>query len=308
MHRTLARAALLTALVSAYALTGCLSDSSGETATPSLAASGTTPYSVSGEWILNPAHDDTGFYCSGNTLDSEVYENGADSVRFKIAGEKLSIYHSSDTARSGAVVEWISVYTRSGAGSGLEGTWTATDEGYQVVSGTLTAAEKTEHDSDLMWSKHYSSYKTVSVRFANGIITSSFDLNTAALFMERWNGIAPGQVDQPDSAQFDMTARAVDKYTVEFKGRKTGETVRVTTSPIDDKTYVSDQSAHAIHRYYGKPKTCPNEVEPLWYREFQTGNSKPAEAVRKSGQIGLKSVFPRNFLPFPLKPPYSLLN
>jgi hypothetical protein len=306
MRRPLLPAAF--AIASAF-FVGCFdSGTSGETV-PSRAMSRTLSYSVSADRIITLAPDDTDYHCNGNELERDVYPQEPDTVRFSLSGNTLSIYDPFvDTLGSGAVVQWASIAQRSGSGTGLEGAWRQTDRIYQVNSGALAQAERARLENELAESRHFVSFINASFSLSKGILTTYADINTAALFVDRWNEHDPEEDPESDSALFDITVKAVEKYTVELKGGKTGEIVRLEILPNEDMTYTSNQPGHAKHVYRSRPVSCPNFEEPDWYSEFRFANLKAERPLAKPGQIRSKRGFPGKFHRSPLKSLYSLLN
>src|SRR5690606_1609436 len=151
-------------------------------------------------------------------------------------------------------------------------------------------------------------YET-SFTFTENTITSSTDILTAELFVSEWNEpLFPG--DEPDSANYDITIRTLDKYTVELEGNRTGETVRIKILPNGDRTYSSSDASNAQSLYVEDSKTCPNPMEPFWYINFLDGNSLENEidAAAKTGKNGRKGRQPPHFPFFPLKPASIFLN
>jgi hypothetical protein len=312
MNRSLYPAALLLAT---FAFTGCLLGNSGDGAVSMGGEAAVIPYVLAGNKIISGGQPDTDFYCEGDVPHTEVYPGHPDTVEFQVSATTMTIYNSIDTSRLGVVVQRIATLLRVGPGSGVEGTWKEGDQSYRVLSGTLSAEEKAEYDSDLVRSKKYMAYTEYSVVIGAGRITTYVDARTADRFIADWNGTLSDHPEDADSLRYDMTAKAVDKYTVELKGRKTGETVRVTRSPLGDMTYTSDNPAHAAYHYIHNARTCPNDPQPQWYSEFQSNNSKEPGILQKSGQIHPKADFsrplqglPRPFRGFPLKSPGSFLN
>jgi hypothetical protein len=270
-------AAIPFALLLASALTGCSNVSNPEEPGQSgLESKPTLSYLLEGDRIINPARTTTDFNCLGDAPDQVITQIKPDTMRFRIEGSTLTFFYAPEAANSGATVAHKAIYQRSGSGSGLEGTWKLTDQGYEIVTGALTAAEKSDYDSELKETKHQLDFSTVLMEFAGGKITNQLDLNTAGLFMARWNGTDPELQGDPESAKYFMTAQALDKKRVQLKGLKTGETVQITATSLGDVTYTSDNPAHARHFYDHDSRSCPNQHQPDWYAKFMSDNAKPA--------------------------------
>lgn len=274
---------------------------------------GVSSYTVLGNRLITPMHEDTSYSCLGTELRTTIKKTGPDSADFQVLGDTLKIANAPDTTSSGAILHLTSIFARVGTGSGLEGKWKLSDQSYQVISGTLTSVEKDNYENDIANSKHiYSSYVTATVELSGGKITSTVDANTAGLFMESWNGSNPVIFHKADSTKYDMTAKAIDAHTLEFHGRKTGETVRlVMTSSggnfTGDIVYTSDKAGNAEFHYNVKSKTCPNPAQPDWYVAFQNANMKPGTKA-KIGEIPAEKDFSPAIPFIPLKSAYSFLN
>lgn len=303
-------------IVAASALTGCFltgNSSGGEASLAEKVQVG--PYKVVGDRIITTSLLDTSYYCVGDSLEVETDNSRPDTVRFLISGNKLTLFTHIDTMPSGALVQMTSISTRVGSGSGLDGAWRFSDQGFELVSGTMTAKEKANLERMLSESKSYSTFMTITVEFAGGSISTYIDGNTAAQFVDQWNKedvwtyLDSTHVDPADSAKYDMTLKALDQYTVELKGRITGETVRIKLTPKGNRTYTSDSTGHAEHHFLVDPKTCPNDYQPEWFRAFQSGNMKPGQnPLFKSSEIRGKIGFSPKSHRFPLKAVYSFLN
>jgi len=241
---------------------------------------GASSYTVVGNKIVTPAHEVTTNTCNGSESQTQVTKVPSDSAVFEVSADSLKIASGTDTAASGAIVHFTSIFARVGSGSGLEGQWRLIEQAYQVISGTLTTVEKTNYESNNSNSRYLlSTFVNSTLEIGSGKITSSIEANTAGLFMESWNGSNPYVYHKADSTRFDMTAKAIDAHTLELKGRKTGETVTLvmTSSSSNfsgDVVYTSDKAGNATYHYNADAKTCPNPAQPDWYLAFQNANLK----------------------------------
>jgi hypothetical protein len=302
-------------ILAATALTGCLTGNSSGTGNGGLGEQfRISDYSVAGNKIIMPGSNDTEYYCMGNALQTQIDTGEADTVEFVISGATLTVYTHPYTRQSGAEIQRYTLLQRVGSGSGLEGTWSSADVGYRVLSGTLTAEDKSELDANFAENSRRNSLLKFSLQFVNGKMITFVDADVAALFVEEWNDESFSN-ELPDSARYDISVKAVDRSTVELKGRKSGETVRITGAFMGDEIYTSDLPAHAKYTHFRIPKSCPNDDVPDWYEEFRSANQKVPSVLEKSGGLGKKSgeMRPKNgFRPhfdfFPLKPSESLLN
>ena len=298
-------------LLAAAALTGCLFGNSSDGSANPGEVTQTIPYRVEGNTIITGPYSYYGSYCNEDVLhkDSSLVEEN--TIAFKVEGSTLSIIAGKDTLESGAVIQQVVVFARQGSGSGLQGLWSGANQEFRVVSGTPTETENAELEDDQKFFARYRAYSRSWFRFAGGKIISYLDRESAKRFIADWNGEF-NEEKKPDSARYAITVKALDKYTVELKGRENGETVRFTQNS-EGATYSSDMPGHAFHRYFSEPKSCPNEYTPEWYGEFMDANLKVTVLEKgfgpeKSAEIHPKSGNPRHFPFGPLKTAYSLLN
>jgi hypothetical protein len=277
------RSALAAGLfLAAAALTGCLFGNSSDDPGAPGEQTASTAYTARGNWIITPAHSDTETYCEDDSLVIDIQEQNLDSVEFEVTATSLKIFPDADTLfESGALVQYIAVFTRVGSGAGLGGLWENTGEEYRVVSGTPSEAEKAEQENDRKRNLLFRAYFHSWARFADGKIVSYADRESARQFVSSWNDEFINDFES-DSARFAVTVKAVDKHTVELKGRKTGETVRLTQT-MEATTFSSDNPGHALHRYLENPKSCPNEYSPEWYSDFLQANLNEVIPEEASG-------------------------
>ncbi len=114
-----------------------------------------TPYRVAGSLLIKTMTD-TNYMCDGTLLQTEIFIH-QDTARFRQQGNTLYLTYGPDDSLYTydsindtlgplyAVLRYNRVYQRIGSGSGLQGTWNYTGESYDVVSGSLPAAEKADH-------------------------------------------------------------------------------------------------------------------------------------------------------------------
>ncbi len=276
---------------SALVFWGCLTGGSEakDPPSPSGEVSGPIPYSVQGDRIIVPALSDTTYGCLGDSLALEIGTDEADTTPFRISGNTLMLIISVDSTASGAVVEWLELLVRMD-GLGLEGTWRDSARDYRVVSGALTAAEMAEHDNLIETRRLRDSFKESFYVFNQGFIRAYQDEKTAERTMAAWTGTDPGSRQQAESLVYDIDFRIVDKYTVEYRGRRTSETVRVTEMPNGDLDFVSLNPEHSASHVPIKPTSCPVETVPAWYFDFLRSNAK--SALPKRSPPGGRSVDP----------------
>jgi hypothetical protein len=296
-------------LLAVAALTGCLFGNSSEGTVNPGEVIRTIPYRVEGNaLVLGPYYADVP-WCSGEILHKESPLIGENVLTLKLEASTFTIFIDTATLESGATLERVSRYSRVGSGTGLEGLWSFTKREQRLVSGILTQEEKDGLENDERLDDRDAAYTHFWLRFTGGKLLTYQKREYAKRFIADWNGEF-AQMNDADSARYAITVKAVDQNTVELKGRKNGETVRITHS-FEVTTYSSDTPGHALHRFFSKPETCPNEEIPLWYREFLDANAKlifPKAGLEKRAELHPKSVNPRLFPFGPLKTPDSLLN
>lgn len=292
MEKALSPAGLILA---AAVLTGCLfGDSSDDPADPGEIAHA-IPYTYKGDTLITLGYLGPYAYCIGDVLHTETDTMDADTVVFRITGSILTISTDLDTLKSGAVIEQVLVFERQGSGTGLEGLWSNTREELRVLSGTPSEKENAELEVGRKDRDGRRAYKRSWARFANGILTFFQDVDYAKRFISEWNNGIPGGFTA-DSGLYAIALKELDKNTVELKGLKSGETVRLAISS-QGYTYTSNLPGHNPHRYREMPTTCPNEEKPAWYFLFLSLNSKPSTpGVEKTAEIHPKSgpsgIFP----------------
>lgn len=260
------------------ALSGCLTGGgSGQNPPlPSGKPETTLPYIVQGDRIIFSPTEDTSYGCQGDSLSSRIEINPADTIRFELNQDTLTLVLSTYTAQSGGAVERIQRLARTDGLGGLEGTWRYLGQDDRLVSGTLTAEEQAQFDGDLAGARFSDSFKEVVYVIDSGFIRIYRDEKTAERALARWNGNDPVTEKTADSAKYDMDLRIVDKYTVEYRGRRTSETIRVTEMPNGDLDFVSLDPAHPPAHVRTSPTSCPADIIPVWYLDFRTQNRKPS--------------------------------
>jgi hypothetical protein len=201
---------------------------------------------------------------------------------YTLTPSALTIAASRSLANSGAIVEDLTLLQRIYPGTGMQGSWRQIDLDYRVVSGTPDTEEQSELDGRLADRRWQSSFEEDEYEFTPNVILYYRDKRTADLAMARWDGQGPPGTASPESLAYDMDARAVDKYTMEYKGRATGETVRVTTLSNGDADYSSSDTSHHPMHYSENSTTCPLSSWPDWYENFRNANSRSGVPAPKA--------------------------
>ncbi|MEO6096726.1 MAG: hypothetical protein ABIQ80_13335 [Fibrobacteria bacterium] len=281
-------------VLAAAAFTGCLFDNSSDETPGDLGKLvSETPYSVTGNRIITPEHDESVRYCFLDSMIDTVFHIGVDTVLFEITGSTLTISEMENRTETGVSFQWYSTHARAGSGTGLEGDWTGTGRHYRVNSGTLSAEEKASLDLSESTSQAYATGRKATTRFSKGRIATYVDQDFGKSFVAIWNARV-GENIPPDSAVFDIEIKLIDKSMVELKGRKSGENVRIAES-AEGRTYSSSKAGHTEHRYFPHPTGCPNEYEPNWYRQFTEDNRKSRSVLKNPPKIDKKDGFRGEF-------------
>lgn len=256
---------------------GCLQDAGRDTGLPYGALVSATECDIAGDSLFIPAYTDTAFYCDSSGLESEPRTMPKKAARFALAPGRLTVFNAPDTlAASGALAQGFTSYARvgaAGAGGGPGGLWLRDSIGYAILSGPATAQEKSDLDAGYRTLRRSLAYWTYHLLLGEGRARGYLDGRTAQRFIDDWNGVGPVP-SQADSGAYAITAKVSDPHTVELKGRKSGETVRLTMDPSGDRTYASSDPAHPTHTYTVVPESCPDDWEPEWYRTFLADNAK----------------------------------
>jgi hypothetical protein len=298
-----------TLILASAAFTGCLFDNASDAEPKALGLAVTsTPYSVVGNRIITPGYDDSVKYCFLGSMIDTVFHIQPDTVGFEISGNTLLILEAEDRTETNAAIQWVTTYARAGSGTGLEGDWNGTGRHYRVVSGTLTAQEKSKMDLWDSTQQAYTAGRSFTTRFAQGKLTTFVDEDYPKAFVAEWNiGFGNGPGMEADSARYDIRLKAIDKNAIDLIGKKNGETVRITEN-ADGRTYTSTKAGHSEHRYASHPTSCPNDYQPVWFAQFLEDNLKVPQVFEKSAENGLKRGFPIRIPFIPLKTIHSLLN
>ncbi len=264
----------------AFALSACgLTDGTETQSEPELGRALTTAeFKVTSDKIILPAGAMSFKYCAGDTLKNMPFPEKDDSTAFTILGDTLTFFSNRDTLEtSGAVVENLDKFIRVSGGIGLDGLWKTGPHPYRVISGTLTAEEKDLRDKELRIDNEQSRYGDSYLRFAGNRVTTYADIDYASQSVDEWKGISGPLYGEPDSALYAIDAKVVSKGLTEWKGRKTGETVRILYLANGDREYTSDVAGHAKYVFIAEPTACPDPFFPDWFLIFKQANSKMIE-------------------------------
>jgi hypothetical protein len=276
---------LMASLLAAFCLGSCLQTQSvsDPDADPDTEPEDTGPLPTSGvshdysytvrENTLFITRDQVWRRCVGDSLLADTVRDRTDTIEFELEEDSWRQLKNRETLNSGAVVRWVRAFKRRGEGTGLEGVWIRPQDSYRVVSGSLDPEERTQQDAMMRNANLSLKYHDDRVTVTDDTYTEYLDIRHAAQFVDLWNGtIFPGLA--AESALYDIELSIVDKYTVELRGRKNDETVKLSRRPNWDLSITSSNPDHAPLHYHGEPESCPNPQEPAWYRAFLDANRK----------------------------------
>jgi hypothetical protein len=244
-------------------------------------------YTVSGSNLITSSARtiDTSKYCNGATLVTryDTSQAGYDTIPYTVTSTTLTVMgvdkDSGSFTDPTAAVVYDMIFTRQTSGSGLVGTWKMSSRAYHVVSGTLTAAEQQEIQSNIA-----ADIASIAAGNYTELIITADKINVyehrsatgwADEFINDWNSNQP-----PDS----IIVTKISDNSVSLVGRISGETVTITNS-TDHTTYTSSNTAHATHTYYENPTACPNDYYPTWFFAFIMANPKAAKAAAAPDQL-----------------------
>ena len=213
-------------------------------------------------------------YCIGSSLGEDI-QTGSDTIEFNRRGDSLTVFLDKQFTDAGSEVQNTRLFLLLFRGTGgLMGIWRFVEPGYRVISGIPTAAESTALNQGLEWTRRELAFKVITWEVTASSIILKEDIQTACLFVAKWNGEIGGGANYADSSVFDISVQTISKTTVEMAGRRTSEVVWLSDWPNGDRTYRSGEASHAEFRYFSSPQGCPAPIEPSWYADFLAGNRK----------------------------------
>lgn len=244
--------------------------------------------------------------CDGSILVYDTLPNTTDSIDFSLTDDTLEWDYRKDVSTDGYTTQYFLRFGRIGSGSGLPGVWRKALIGYKVVSGELPPGIKASMDSGFVIQNMQGAYFQMYLHLTRDSLELYNQINSAGLVSVNWTNPIDAK-EQPDSMSWDMDFRIVDRNTVEYHGRRTGETVRVARFDNYDMDYTSDNPSHPHYHYSDIPETCPDNSEPDWYPAFQNANAKGLPSLPKA-QIQPNSAKRGDQAPTPLKMRQFFLN
>jgi hypothetical protein len=265
-------------IVSALTLSGCFLGGGEEGPRPL----GTAPdfvgsYRVSGDRLFMVTAGDTLSYCDGADRRERVQPERADTLEFALAGDRLTILNAPEAHAPGSPAvrtQWEA--ERAGSGRGLEGRWRIRGFDYRAVSGDLDAAARQAWDLRVQAMRRGNALGASEIELREGKAYARSDIRWADLFAAGWNGeLRTDPAARAARDTLDIAVRVLDKFTVELKGNRTGETVRLAFAKDGTRSYASDRpevrKAYAESR---EPAACPADPSEGWYAAFEAENAR----------------------------------
>jgi hypothetical protein len=208
-----------------------------------------------------------------------------DSTEFALQGDTLRAFtrtrwihgYSGNTIVDSSQWRSREMLDRQEEGDGLTGLWRFVGREETLIQGTPDSQTLIDVEGWRAGEKARREEFRLFAHFDGSVMTYYVDDGLSAAFIRNWNVSPWGGV--PDKDRYDISVRAMDRRTVEFKGRKTGETVRYRVFDYETARYSSDNPAHLPHTYYAKPVICPNPEQPFWFHDFKEANAWPREST-----------------------------
>ncbi len=200
-------------------------------------------YTTSGDsvYIKRPSGYDsiTAYsYCNGSTLVTgyDTSSGPPPSVYYNISGSTLTLRYCQNGCDTG-------VFTRTGSGTGLPGTWYMTGTQSQYFPETLIISSNTIATPN---------GKTNSECWSDLFLQDEWPL---------YSTVFKGSIDSVSCSEIKIT------------GTTSGEQVTITwNSSSGNLTYTSSVSSHAQYTYYANATTCPDSDTPSWWASFLAAN------------------------------------
>jgi hypothetical protein len=224
----------------------------------------------------------TDSYCYGDSLvvEADTFQSTPVALDYELSGNTLALTEEEsneyyDEALDdyvtfqdpNAIVAFQMVFTRSTSGTDIQGTWVLTGAAYEVVSGTLTAAETQALNTQVL---------AMQEDLAEWGMTLVFGASTVSVYQTGGSSSLADELlyeyEQYVVQSCNITAAKVNSNTISLTGDVTGEVVTIAVSTDWDMTYSSSDPTHATHTYYDNPTSCPNDYEPLWFEDFLVAN------------------------------------
>lgn len=265
-------------IVSTLSLTGCFLGGGEDGPRPL----GTEPdyvgsYTVSGDRLLMVTAGDTLSYCDGADRKELIQPERADTLEFVLEGDRLTVLNAPEASAAGAPVvrtQWEA--ERAGGGSGLEGHWRIRGFDYRAVSGTLDVSTRQAWDLRIQSMRRGNALGASEIELKEGKAYARSDIRWADLFVAGWNGeLKTDPAARSARDTLDVAVRVHDKFTVEMKGNKSGETVKLSFAKDGTRSYSSDRpDVHKAYAESREPAACPADPSDGWITAFEAENRR----------------------------------
>lgn len=261
-------------LITCY-FSSCVNDSSSPKSIPPGDKEVTGTYRILDGKIISNEEIFSYSYCNDSILVTHTLINPDDSISYDIRGDNLAHYLPFiDSLSEGSVIQRIANFKREDASTGPEGLWIFSQYSYRITSGTLTPEALDTQLKRINSANSENIFLSIHLQIQDGEISYYYDNHNAEKFIASWNDTLDPDWGYAYSSRFNITLKLLDKNSVELKGETSSEIVKTTWHNIYEKTFSSDNPAHAEYTYLSKPKTCPNLFRPIWYRPFFYDNEK----------------------------------
>jgi hypothetical protein len=227
-------------------------------------------FKVVGDKVIQPDFYFDYDWCSLDSLKHEHARLSGDTMDVELSENRLILVQHPYPRPSGVVYREAWTFARTGSGTGLTGRWEEQEITYRIAHGVLGPADSLELDTLVRTAKRRFQIETYSAVFAGDSMVLERHVDQLQGFVGSWNGYVPRP--DTDSARLDVELKILDSVTVELKGRKNGETVRIEVHE-DRIAYTSDNPAHPSGTWYVDPKSCPQGVN-WFYTTFREENKK----------------------------------
>lgn len=251
-------------LLTACLLSGCILGGESGKRPPIDPVPGMGEYRVSGNLLIMRLPPDTLRHCVSDSLWTTVVGGQTDTLEFSLQGRTLDLY-----SRPGDSVQLHTLLARE-EGSGLEGRWKVEEIKYRLEAGSLSDSLRTWWGQFVAMQNRFLSFMPTEFEFRSGRVTRTAQPPAAGYFLAQWNGDFSMGAGVPDSAMFDVEVLVIDPFTMEMRGRRNGETVRIAFAADGRKSFASDNPARPDYAERD-PASCPQDPEP-WYSQFLVDN------------------------------------
>lgn len=211
-------------------LSGCLTSDGGgpSESIPPGYKTASLAYSLEEGKIILPPATRIDRECTDTGLVTETITTLSTAIPYELDGDSLILMLGSpQTVSFGTVIQIYNFHVRVGGGTGLIGRWLLIGQRYRMVSGEATAEDYARFDRMMASADMARPFTDVHHLISGDSISTFMDTKNAEIFIAGWNGLFSERPEDADSAVYDISLRQIERDVVEFKGLKTGETVRL---------------------------------------------------------------------------------